>query len=146
MDWKTTLAVVAVIGLAGYAVGRYVQPARVEIKKEEVVKEVEVVKKDVTVVEREIRRPDGTVEIDRRTEDRSTETVDKSKQTKESTIVQNQKPQWKVSASATTAVGSLTSPSLVYGATVERRIIGPFFAGVRADTSKQVGLSVGMEF
>lgn len=129
--------------LLGYGVGRYIQPAKVQIKREEVIREVEVVKRDVRIVEREIKRPDGTVERERIEEDRSTETVKKDTDKKDSTLIVNAKPQWKLQGFVGTD-GNLASP--IYGVGVERRILGPFFLGGYANTKKEFGLSVSFEF
>ena len=119
----------------GYGVGRYLQPARIEIKKEQ----VEVVKKDIKIVERVVTRPDGTTEKETITEDK-TKT---EKETLESSLTVNKKPDWKVSGLSGL---DLSNKSQFYGVQVDRRIIGPVFVGVTATTNKTIGLSVGMEF
>jgi len=142
MNMYAKFAIVALLmtGL-GYAFGRYMQPAEIQIKREEVVKEVEVVKRDVVTVEKIIKRPDGTVETEKRTEDKSTETVNKDTKSKEASVVVNLKPQWKAQG----LVG-LSKDGEVYGAGIERRIIGPVFMGAWGNTAKQVGISLSVEF
>lgn len=139
---KIALAILIAAGV-GYGFGRYVQPAKVEIKKEEVIKEVETTKKDIVIVEKETHLPDGTVIKEKKTEDKSTEVVKKEEKTKESTVTTNEKPQWKVQALAGLELGTVGP---VYGAGVERRILGPFFAGVYGKTNKEVGASLSFEF
>lgn len=137
---------VAIVGLlllvVGYGTGRYLQPAKIQIKKEEVIKEVEVIKKDIRIVEREITRPDGTKEKERITEDKSQESTKKEKDTKESTLIANKKPDWRVNGLA--ALNN--DRNIVYGLHVERRILGPISVGAFGLTDTTVGLSVGIEF
>lgn len=129
------LSISLILLAVGYGVGRYLQPARIEIKKEQ----VEVVKKDIKIVEKLITRPDGTTEKETITEDK-TKT---EKETLESSLTINKKPDWKVSGLSGL---DLSSKSQFYGVQVDRRIIGPVFVGVTATTNKTIGLSVGMEF
>lgn len=137
---------IAIVGLlllaVGYGTGRYLQPAKIQIKKEEVIKEVEVIKKDIRIVEREITRPDGTKEKERITEDKSQESTKKEKDTKESTLIANKKPDWRVNGLA--ALNN--DRNVVYGLQVERRILGPISVGAFGLTDTTVGLSVGLEF
>lgn len=136
------VALLVVAGL-GYGFGRYMQPAKIQIKKEEVIKEVEVVKKDVVVVEKITTNKDGTTVVERRTEDKSTERSSTDTRTKESTLVINVKPQWRVQGMVGYR-GQLDRP--MYGAGIERRILGPVFVGAWGNTEKQFGLSAGFEF
>lgn len=138
---KTIIFVGFILLALGYLIGRYLQPAKIEIKKEEVIKEVEVLKKDIKIVEREVVRPDGTKEKERIIEDRSQETVKKEKESKEKTSVSN-KPDWKVSGIA----GIDNFGQNVYGLQVERRVFGPVFVGVVGLTSKTAGLTISFEF
>lgn len=138
---KMVLAVILLLAL-GYGMGRYVQPAKIETKVEQVVKEVEVVKKDVVIKERIVKQKDGTEITERTTEDRSTETTDKKSESSSSTVVINKKPDWRVNALGAVNVDRKAS----YGLQVERRILGNISAGVFGLTDKTVGLSVGMEF
>jgi len=139
-------AKIGLIGLIllalGYGLGRYIQPAKIETKIEQVVKEVEVVKKNIVVKERIIKQKDGTEITERTTEDRSTETTDKKSESSSSTVVTNKKPDWRVNA-----LGALNKDrDITYGLQVERRILGNISAGVYGMTDKTIGLSVGMEF
>lgn len=141
---KLALAALLIGGL-GYAAGRYVQPAKVEIKKEVEVKEVEVTRKNIVTVTHEEKRPDGTVITDSRTEDKSTEATRTDTKSKESTTITNVKPQWKVSGGAGVKYNEI-SLQPVYTVGVERRILGPIFVGAYGRTDKEVGLSVSVEF
>jgi hypothetical protein len=129
----------------GAALGRYLAPEKVEVFKEEVIKEVEVVKKDVVYVEKKITRPDGTIEEERRIEDKSETERSRDQASRESKIVQSAKPQWKVSGLVETSYLKKNS-SPVYGISVERRIAGPIFVGAWSTTGSNFGVSVGLEF
>jgi len=65
-------------------------------------------------------------------------------QTNKQLIAQTtKKPQWNLGLSA----GSqLREFGLIYGARVERRVLGPVFAGVYGRTDGEFGLSVALEF
>jgi hypothetical protein len=138
----------------GYGIGRYAQPAKVETKIEIVTVEKEkivekIVYKDTVKMQKHtiiLEFPDGrketniyelyesTVMID------SQKTIDLEKKVKEleSKIITNVKPQWQ-------AYAIYEFPD-VYGAQVNRRIIGPFFMGVQGNTDKKFGATLGMEF
>lgn len=141
--WKYILGAMLLLAL-GYGIGRHVQPARVEIKREVQLKEVEVIKKDVVIVEKEIVRPDGTIEKERTEIDKSKYESEKNFSEKESTLIVGSKPQWKVQASTNFKNNNVAGP--LYGLGVERRIIGPIFVGGFVNADKQVGLSLSWEF
>lgn len=141
---KVALGVLLAAGL-GYAFGRYAQPAKVEIKKEVQIKEVEVTRKNVVTVTREEKRPDGTVIIDTRTVDTSTEAVNRTSKEKESTVVTSLKPQWRVGGGVGMKYNEVKLEP-VYTLGVERRILGPVFVGAYGRTDKEVGLTVSVEF
>lgn len=127
----------------------------------------------VTVVE---KKPDGTETTTVTMDDKSksetsassqevvTKTEDKTKDTesdaKTSKVVENGKAQWHLRVDAGAGarfVGQMT-PTLVLGVGVERRIIGPFFAGIWVQTTLNLlapqtppygvngGISLGAEF
>lgn len=152
---KIRTAVIMALVLAGvaYATGRYLQPAEVKIKTEvktEVVEvEVEKVRTEVRTIVREITKPDGTVIREEVTEniDENTNVTknEENTQIKKEKQVLNLKPQWKVQAQVGTDIDF--TGELSYRIGVERRIIGPVFGGVYANTNLQeVGLSISMEF
>lgn len=66
-----------------------------------------------------------------------------SVETQKQTAITYQAPQWHLSGSASETI-ALTGP--VYGLQAERRIIGPFFAGVRVDSKGYGGVVVGFDF
>lgn len=139
---KIAIGILIAAGL-GYAFGRYAQPARVEIKREVEVKEKEVIKHDTVTVEKEIKHPDGTIEKETRTEDKTVESKKSDTKEKESKVVVSEKPQWKAGALAGYDLNQLKP---VYGGEVERRILGPIFVGVWANTQSTVGAKLSIEF
>lgn len=139
---KVAIGVLVAAGL-GYAFGRYAQPARVEIKKEIEIQEKEVVKHDTVIVEKETKLPDGTVVKEKRTEDKTVESRKSDSKEKESTLIVSAKPQWRAGA---LAGYDLNQFKPVYGGEVERRILGPIFVGVWANTQSTVGAKLSIEF
>lgn len=144
MNLKTGLIQLLVALAVGYGLGRYLQPAEVRTETKEVVKEVEKIKRDIVIVEREIKNPDGTITIDRRTEDKSEEAVTRDKKSESESIVKAAKPDWKVDVIA--QASKLEPSPESYGVHVSRRILGSVFIGAYGDTNKKFGLSVGYEF
>lgn len=146
MDNFKKIGILVSVGLLllalGYGIGRHLQPAKIEIKKEEIIKEVEVIKKDIEIIEREVTRPDGTVEKERIERDKSTETVNKDTKTKESNVTIFSKPDWKFDTLAALNKDRV----LVYGIKVDRRILGNLHAGAFVLTDTTIGVSVGLEF
>ena len=119
-------AVVLLVGIA-FAYGRYSAPNSVETR--------EVIKKETEYITREIKQADGTVIKEVISRDLTEKEKDKK------TVFQ--KPQYKVSI---IPQYSFDDKKMVYGASVEKRISGPIFVGLYADTNKTVGISVGIEF
>lgn len=146
-DFLKPLIGLSVALVVGYGVGRYLQPAEIRVKKEQVIKEVEVVRKDIVIVEHEVKRPDGTTTIERRTEDRSVERTDTNTQNKEETRIVNTKPQWKIQGGIGMNYSSAQLDSLkpIYSVGVERRILGPIFVGIQANTDKYIGFTASWE-
>lgn len=117
---------VIVVFLLGFGAARYTTP----LKTVTVVKEVVKVKKDIVTTTRRVKLPDGTITTETRKEDRST--TDKNKELTQ--IVENEKAQWRASL--------LYAANGSYGGAVERRILGPVFAGVYVlDKTAAVGVS-----
>jgi hypothetical protein len=141
---KILLAILLAFGV-GYGSGRYVQPAKVEIKTQEVIKEVEVVKHDTITVTKEIKKPDGTTEIDTTITDKDVETTTIADVKKTEETITNLKPQWNVRGLVGVSSFNFANP-MVYGLNIERRIIGPIFVGAWGTTDKSAGLSIGLEF
>jgi hypothetical protein len=114
------------IGLA-FAYGRYSAPKSVETK--------EVIKKETEYITREIKQPDGTVIKEVINRDLTQKATDNK--------VVYQKPQYKVNI---IPQYNFDSNKVTYGASVEKRISGPIFVGIYANTEKAIGVSVGIEF
>lgn len=127
------LLIVAVVVSAGLT--RYYFP-KVEYKNVEVTKEV--VRNDIKTIVKTIERPDGTKETISETTDKS---IKKETNSKEITIAS--KNQWIFDIGARMNV---SDRDIVYDLQVQRRIVGPFFAGLKASTDKTIGVSIGMEF
>lgn len=92
---------------------------------------------ETRVIEREITRPDGTKE-----KEKVTENI-KETEKKSTTIVENKKPDWKANL-----LGgySFTEKKIVYGASIEKRYLGPISLGVWGNTQNTYGVSIGLEF
>lgn len=125
-----------------YAVGRYAQPPEIKTEIKMVEKVVERIKKDIVIVEREIKNPDGTTTIDRRTEDRSTETSDRSSRSEEKTQISAAK-KWRAGAGVKTQISNLT-PS--YGVGVGYRVLGPFWIDVAGYSDGTATAHISFEF
>lgn len=134
-DTQIKLIAVVVLLAVGFGVGRYTVP---EKSTEQTIVEKEL-KKEETVIVREETRPDGT-KIKETTNTTKKETA---KRTETIKIVESKKPDWKVAG----LVGyNFNKVKPVYGAVVERRILGNIFVGAWGTTDQQAGLSVSLEF
>lgn len=102
---------------------------RVEVRTET----EEVVRRDV--VTRIVERPDGGKE---------TVIIDRSKESSTSTTEERPPRKWLASVGAST--GDNLSRDFKYSASVQRRVVGPFFVGLQADTEGAVGVLLTMEF
>lgn len=142
MDLKSKALIVLAIAGLSYGLGRYLQPAKVEVR--EVIKEVKVVERDTEYIDREVRRPDGTIERERIERERTK--VDERRESDTSKIVSNLKPQWKVQALAGANPTDFNKQDIYYGVGIERRVFGSLFAGGWVNTRKEVGVSVSFEF
>lgn len=131
-----TVAIVVALGLGVYiGKSQFAKTETVEVERE-------VVRKDIVTVVKEVVRKDGTRETETITTDKSKEKRDSSSTVTAITAV---KPDWHISVSASTArVSEISSP--VYGLQIERRILGPFSAGLRVQSDRYVGLVVAYEF
>ena len=172
--WPWVLAIVVALA-AGFTAGRFFVRPQVEIRTEtktewrdrEVVKEVKV-KGETVYVDRVVYRtidtrkePNGTMTthtVERSDTDTHRQTTETSardavteRQGQASTVqvVTPVLPQWRA---AVLAGASLKSPllpvagPLVLGLEVDRRIVGPFWLGVWAQTQGSAGVSLSAEF
>lgn len=137
-----------IIGLVlltvGYATGRYVQPTKVVTKTETVVKTNDVIHEHVHVVTHTITKTDGTKDTTTVVDNNSTEDKNSTSKSDSSTVTTYSKSQWKVGALVGLSSTNLYAP--IYGANVEKRILGPISAGLWATTGKEGGLSISLEF
>ncbi len=141
MDYKVIATVILAAALLGYAGGRYVQPAHVITEIKEVVKTVEVVKHDTTTTTKETTHPDGTKDTETTVVNHDTD-ISSSVDKKDNKTITLQ-PQWKAQAQYGYDFSTLRP---VYGAGIERRILGPISAGVWGNNNHTAGLSASIEF
>lgn len=124
----------------GYGAGRYVQPAKVVTKLQTVTNDV--VHDHIHTVIQTVTLPSG--------EKKSTTTIDNDKNetastnTVSSSVTTYSKPQWRAQGLAGLNLKSVSTP--VYGIGIERRILGPIFAGAYGKNNGEVGISVSLEF
>jgi hypothetical protein len=96
--------------------------------------EKEVIKDRIITVIKERKNPDGSSEKETIIDETKKEVRDK----KETVVLAPPAPDW--------SVGLASDLKQLYRLDVQRRVVGPVHAGVWADTSKQVGLSVRIDF
>lgn len=89
------------------------------------------------IVERWRKNPDGSEESER------TEESSGNSQATQTTDAKVAKHNWNLGLSAGL---STTVNGPIYGLRLERRIIGPIFAGLYGSTNKEAGISLGLEF
>jgi hypothetical protein len=137
--------------LGGVATGYFSRPERVVTKVDVREKIVEVTAKatrnDVVTRSREISRPDGTKIVRVVTVDKS---VSRESGKLEATITRTEEkteersaPQWNVRAMAGITFGDAAP---VYGAGVDRRILGPIFLGAYGFSNGTVGAAIALSF
>jgi hypothetical protein len=140
---KSYITIGLVCLLVGAGITRYAIPAKIEVRTQEVIKEVEVTKKNVITVTEKITQKDGTVIEKTRTEDTSVESVAKDTKIKSETVTTNDK-QWRVGVRAGKKIN--LNPEIIYGVSVEKKFIGSINLGGYVTTDKEVGLSVSLDF
>lgn len=166
---KTKYKVLILLGIfvAGLAIGRFGLPAKVEIKTQEkivekvVTKEVEKKnredRKNKTVVIIETKMPDGTVRKETRIVDKGVVELDYSKNKDSQSETETEKTEektttyakndWALSVLGGADLGqSWKTPTMVYGAHAQRRVLGPFYMGAFGLSSKTFGGSLGVLF
>ena len=129
---KYLIVLLAGVVAGGLAVHQF-KPAEVRID----VREKEIVRTDVKTITRVVERPDGTKETVIESTDKSV-----SKASKSESVVKTLQKNWNLAVTAHTN----RELELHYSLHVQRRVLGPFYAGVTANTIGMVGLSLGMEF
>lgn len=114
------------IGIS-FAYGRYSAPKSVETK--------EVVRKETEYITREVKQPDGTV---------IKEVIHRDiKETDKQAKTVYEKPKYKVTL---IPQYNFDTKKTIYGGSIEKRISGPIFVGLYANTDSVIGATVGMEF
>lgn len=124
MKIATGLLVVFAVGVG---VGRYYIPTNKSQSSES--------ENSSETTERETKNPDGTVIKER--------IVKKIEYRNNTTVVESKKPDWRALG---LAGYSFDNNKPVYGAAIERRVLGSVFVGAYGTTNKEVGLTVGYEF
>jgi len=131
---KISLTVLLAAIVASVALTRYYWPKVVE-RTVEIEKEVR--KTDIRTITKIVERPDGTKETVVDTTDRTTKRTDSSK------THEVFEAQYIGSLAAISPVQSLEP---VYSISLSKRVVGPFFIGLQADTSSRVGVVLNVEF
>jgi hypothetical protein len=151
MSTKAKILLSALVILVSAAVGRFTAPEK--IKTVEVEKQTNSAKDDSEkdihkkVVETKVTQPDGTVTDTKVTTDDSV----LSNKSTDTSVTTDEKSKEIVRSSGVLRVQALigtpiTNPSLTYGASVSRNLIGPISVGVFGLSSGMVGGSVGIDF
>lgn len=148
MNLKQAIIGGAVLVLAGYGVGRYLQPAEVRTEIKEVEKQVVKTRNNVVTVVKETTNKDGTTTKETTITDK-TETVDTTKKSSESsTEIVATKPQYRVRGGAGYDFKD-NSPQYVVG--FEKRFWGPVSLGLDTTVKtnmefKSVNVTASWEF
>lgn len=130
MNARLGLLLVVLLAVTHYGTYWYGSQKPAEVR----IVEKEVIKKDVITQIVEVIKPDGSKEIKTIVIDKSTETNSKK------TDVMPQRPKdWLVGA-----YYKVTDPA--YGISANRRVLGPIFLQVAADTGRNLTVGLGMEF
>lgn len=125
---------------AGLGTGLYVKPAKVVTKTNTVTNDV--IHDHIITVTHTVTLPNG--QKDTTTTTTNNTVINDKSSTNSSTVIVYNKPQWKVNALAGLSASNLGTP--IYGAQVERRILGPIFAGAWGTSDQRAGISLGIEF
>jgi hypothetical protein len=137
---KTQIIVTIILVVAAFGAGRYLTPTKVVTKTQVVTQTNDIIHDHIhTVV---VTNPNGTTTT---TTDNNSVIDDKTDtDSNSSTVTTYSKPQWKVSGMAGLSVNSLSTP--IYGAQVERRILGPISAGIWGLSNSTGGVALSLEF
>ncbi len=144
MGIKGHLLIILLVFAAGFGTAKYFSPAKTIVKTETVVKTNDVIHEHVHTVTHTIVQPNGEKDTTTVVDNNSTEDKNSTSKSDSSTVTTYSKPQWKVGALVGLSSTNLYAP--IYGANVEKRILGPISAGLWANTNKEAGLSVSLEF
>lgn len=125
--------------LAATAAGLLVHYYLPRIETKTVVQTKVVVQNDVRTITKIVERPDGSKETVTETVDRSTKDSTASK-----TELKMARKDWQISAQALASIKHLDAPE--YAVNVQKRLLGPLYAGLLVANSGRVGISLGFEF
>ena len=150
--------IVIFVFVVGVAAGRFSLPAKVITQIETqtiekiVYKESKDINKDKVVVIEETINPDGSKTKKTTITDKSTITVNKDQTTDTAsnshseTVVDYGKNAFMISALASTSILTDNQQSIAFGAHVQKRLLGPIYAGMFGFTDKRFGVSLGLTF
>ncbi len=138
------IAVVAL--LIGAALGFYLKPTKVVTKLETVVKTVTVDHVDIVTEVHVIEKPDGTKDTTTIIKDKSVITGQTDSDTKIEKVVTTDKAQWRLNALIAPLQGLESPVAPLYGLEIQRRVLGPIWAGGFVNTSRVYGVTIGLEF
>jgi hypothetical protein len=136
------IGIILLIAIA-FAVGRYLTPTKIVTKTNTITVNHDIIHDHVTTVVVTKELPNGEKDTTTTTTDNTVVDDKTNANASTSTTISNVKPQWKVQALAGLNGNNITVP--VYGADIERRIIGPISAGLYGNSNKEVGLSISLE-
>jgi hypothetical protein len=143
MSTRTYILTVTLTLIVGAAMGRYLTPEKVVTKTVTQIQKVDVVHTNVVTITKTIKQPNGTIETDTTTVDKSVDQTNTNTTSETSKTVTRDNPQWHVSGDFSS---SSSLPYYIYGAKIERRILGPIFLGAFGNANRQFGASIGLEF
>lgn len=163
MTLKTKVGIAAISLLVAFGFGRFSAPTKVikEIETKIVEVKVEESKTDTSKNRRvekiitETTHPDGTKVVETRIVDASQTERTTEKETQTARVDERKETEITVRSSFTTSVSALAGiqgsgmgvlPTVVYGAHVQRQILGPISAGAFGFTTGVIGLSLGLQF
>lgn len=148
--WQKALAVLLLCGFC-FGMGRYLTPDKVihevEEKIVEVTKEVikQVGKTQTHIIE--TIYPDGRKVTETFILDEKTVVIEKDKFNeiikKEREVIENSKPNYQIRVGTGTKIDGF---KLEYTVGIEKRVLGPIFAGAYGRTDKELGITLSMEF
>lgn len=129
---------------AGLGTGYYVMPSKIVTKTNTVTQTQDVIHYKVNTVTVTKELPTGEKDTTTTTTNNTVVNDKTTTDTKSSTVTTYAKPQWKVSAMAGLGSNNLALP--IYGAEVQKRLLGPIFVGAWGNSNKEGGISLGLEF
>lgn len=113
---------------------------------------IKTTKPDGTVTEESYILNDDTkyVEVDKSKNQSSTSDKTETTATSTQTSTKSATADWRASALAGVNYGKVANQefkdAIIYGASIERRLLGPVYGGAWGNTAKEVGLSLGVQF